>query len=107
MEQRQETLRRTIQQLVNRMNLEEELEIKGTRVTLRNQDQEIEETFGRTTKKSKVQQIHDDMHLYLRDLDHPVGFGPVLSVEVAGATWNEKLIQACDDVENLNPQAQS
>ncbi|CAG8672754.1 4842_t:CDS:2, partial [Ambispora leptoticha] len=106
MEQRLETLRRTIQQLVDRMNPEEELEIKGTRVTLRNQDQEIGETFGRTTKKSKAQQIHDDMHLYLRDLDRPVGFGPVLPVEVAGATWNEKLIQACDDVENLNPRAQ-
>ncbi|CAG8667867.1 13620_t:CDS:2, partial [Ambispora leptoticha] len=54
-----------------------------------NQDQEIEEMFEKTTKKSKAQQIYDDMHLYFRDLDRPVGFNPMLPVEVASAIWKE------------------
>ncbi|CAG8668770.1 1766_t:CDS:2 [Cetraspora pellucida] len=107
MEQCFETLRKTIQQLVDQMEPDEELEVKEGEVIFRYQDQEIHEGFGRTERRTKAQQIHDHLALFLQDLDQPMGTELAMPIEAAGETWSEKLSNVCSDIEDLNPRTLS
>ncbi|CAG8835266.1 4836_t:CDS:2, partial [Cetraspora pellucida] len=89
------------------MEPDEELEVKEGEVIFRYQDQEIHEGFGRTERRTKAQQIHDHLALYLQDLDHPMGTELAMPIKAAGETWSEKLSNMCSDVEDLNPRTLS
>ncbi|CAG8619686.1 24753_t:CDS:2 [Cetraspora pellucida] len=96
-----------VHDLVDRMEPDEELKVKKGEVIFQYQDQEIHEGFGRTERRTKAQQIHNHLALYLQDLNHPMGTELAMPIEAAGETWSEKLSNVCSDVEDLNPRTLS
>ncbi|RIB05585.1 hypothetical protein C2G38_2219271 [Gigaspora rosea] len=83
------------QLLVNKLNADEELEIKGRRVIFKSEGQVLEETIKRS-RRNKAQQIHENMTLYLQDLNQISEIEPIIPIELTGRTWEEKLSNVCD-----------
>ncbi|CAG8635421.1 13447_t:CDS:2 [Cetraspora pellucida] len=89
------------------MEPDEELEVKEGKVIFRYQDQEIHKGFGRTERRTKAQQIHNHLALYLQDLNHPIGTELAMPIKAARETWSEKLSNVCSNVKDLNPRTLS
>ncbi|CAG8832885.1 35069_t:CDS:2, partial [Gigaspora margarita] len=100
-------LEKTLQPLLDKLNTNEELEIKGRQVVFRSQGQIFEETIERSDKRSKAQQIHENMPVYLQYLNQDNDVEPIMPIETASRTWEEKLHNICEEIETLNPRVQS
>ncbi|CAG8753976.1 18495_t:CDS:2, partial [Gigaspora rosea] len=66
MESQFEELKRMLQLLINKLNMNEKLEIKG-------------------------RQIYENMALYLQDLNQNTEIEPIISIETASSKWKKKL----------------
>ncbi|KAF0433219.1 hypothetical protein F8M41_005111 [Gigaspora margarita] len=86
METRFRDLEKTIQPLLNKLNMDKKLEIKEMQVVLRDQEHIFEETIEKSDKKSKIQQIHENILLYLQDLNQDNNIDPIIPIKTTNRT---------------------
>ncbi|CAG8757741.1 1172_t:CDS:2, partial [Gigaspora rosea] len=84
-------LEKPLQSLLDKLDSDEELEIKERQVVLKSQGQMFEKTVEKSDGINKAQQIHENMSLYLQDLDQGSNVEPIMPIETAVRTWKEKL----------------
>ncbi|CAG8712206.1 17094_t:CDS:2, partial [Gigaspora rosea] len=75
---------------IEKLNTDEELEVKGRRVVFKSQGQVLEKTVEKRDKRNKAQQIRENMPLYLQDLDQGSNVEPIMPIEINGDLMSER-----------------
>ncbi|RIB28100.1 hypothetical protein C2G38_2158852 [Gigaspora rosea] len=107
MEAQFKELEKTLQPLLDKLNTDEKIEIKGRQVSFKSQGQVLKKTVDKSKKRNKAQQIHENMPLYLQDLDQGSNMELIMPIETTSRKWEEKLDNICREIKTLNTQVQS
>ncbi|CAG8486471.1 25040_t:CDS:2 [Gigaspora rosea] len=89
-EARFKELEKTLQPLLDKLDTDEEIEIKGRRVSFKSWGQVLEKTVEKSDKRNKAQQICENMPLYFQDLDQGSNVKPIMPIETTGDLMSER-----------------